>query len=302
MFPTAFFLSPPSPSSPSLFIPSSPQQPDGKIHRCRRRSAGRVRGLQQQRRQNPPLPQAFSWSGSRAAAAATAKSAAGGKIRRRRQKSAAGGKNPPPPQAFGCSGSSSSDGKTHRRRRCSAGRDRGQQPPTAKPTADAGVQLFGLQQRGRGQQNGRRRSAGRDPAGRGQQNGRRCSAGRAPSARARAANRPQVVQLVGLHQQRRQNPPWATTKSTMGDNKIHRRRRCSAVRAPSARARAAKRPQMFSCSGSRCSAVRAPSARARAANGRRRSAVRAPAARAAKRPQVVRLVGGRGQQQRGRKR
>ena len=85
--------------------------------------------------------------------------------------------NPPLPQVFSCSGSSRSgdkstvdDGKIHRRRRRSAGRAPaaraakrpqviqlvGLQPATAKSTAAAGVQLVGLQQRGRGQQNGRR--------------------------------------------------------------------------------------------------------------------------------------------------
>ena len=70
----------------------------------------RLFGLQQRRRQNPPLPQAFSWSGSRAAAAATAKSTVAAGV-----------------QLVGFEGSSSGDGKIHRCRRRSAGRIRGQQ-------------------------------------------------------------------------------------------------------------------------------------------------------------------------------
>ena len=43
------------------------QQERRQNPRCRRRSAGRARGQQQERRQNPPLPQVFSWPGSRTA-------------------------------------------------------------------------------------------------------------------------------------------------------------------------------------------------------------------------------------------
>ena len=107
--------------------------------------------------------------------------------------------NPPPrPQAFSCSGSISE----------------GEGSKTA-----AGVQLVGLHQRGRGQQNGRG-----------------CSAVRAPAARARAAKRPQAfgcsgsisegegsktaadVQLFGLQQggnvkeRKRENPIFAAGK------------------------------------------------------------------------------------------
>ena len=109
------------------------------------------------------------------------------------------------PQVFSCSGSSS-DGKIHRRRRCSAVRAAA---ATAKSTADGKIhrrrqnppptQVFSCSGSSSDGKIHRRR---------------RCSAVRAPSARARAAKRPQVVQLVGLQQQRRQNPPHTARSSS----------------------------------------------------------------------------------------
>ena len=139
-------------------------------------------------------------------------SSGGSKIHRERRQ------NPPPPQVFSWSGSSSSEGKTHRadgkihrRRRCSAGR--------AAAAARAAKRQQGSAGRVRGQQNGSRvRLVGFE--------GSKTAAGFSCSGSISSGD-----------------------KSTVDDGKIHRRRRRSAVRAPSA-ARAAKRPQAFGCSGS----------------------------------------------------
>ena len=120
----------------------------------------------------------------------------------------------------------------------------------------AGVQLFGLHQRGRGQQNSRR-----------------CSAGRAAAAAAAKS----TVSDDKIHRERRQNPPppqvfGCSGSSSEGEGSktaadaqlfgLHQRgrgqqnsRRCSAVRAPAARAETLKNANgkiLFSQLGKLC--------------------------------------------------
>ena len=118
----------------------------------------------------------------------------------------------------------------------------------------------------------------------------RRSAVRAPAAATAKSAAAAGVRLFGLQQQRRQNPPPTQAfgcsgsisskgsktaagfscsgsissgdKSTVDDGKTHRRRRRSAVRAPSA-ARAAKRPQGSAGRGPSAAATNPPSTTAK---------------------------------------
>ena len=140
--------------------------------------------------------------------------------------SAAAAESHPPPAAA----------KIHRCRRRSA--VRAPAAATAKSTFAAGVQLFGLQQRGRGQQNGRRwfscsgsisegegsktaadvQLVGVHQRGRGQQNGRRWFSCSGSSSEGEGSKTAAGVQLVGLQQggnvkeRKRENPIFAAGK------------------------------------------------------------------------------------------
>ena len=158
------------------------------------------------RRQNPPLPQAFSWSGSRTAAGATAKSPLPQVFSWPGSRTAAGATAKSPlPQAFSWPGSRTAAGATAKSPlpqafgwpglrtanggRCSAGRARGQQqerrqnPPLPQVFSWPGSRTA---------------------------NGGRCSAGRAREQQTGAG-----VQLFGLQQggnvkeRKRKNPIFA---------------------------------------------------------------------------------------------